>query len=80
MPAAGEPVVGVIVEKHGEAFTVEINGPCAAALPVLAFESATVRCQPEHLQQLGFRNRLADTHLVCTSITANVPGRQGGCR
>jgi len=41
-PAAGEAVVGTILAKHGDTFSVDINGPCAATLPVLAFESATV--------------------------------------
>lgn len=44
-PAAGESVVGTILERHGEAFSVDINGPSNASLPVLAFESATVSMQ-----------------------------------
>lgn len=35
--------MGIILEKHGETFSVDVNGPCAATLPVLAFESATAR-------------------------------------
>lgn len=42
-PAAGEAVVGVIVNRLGESFNVDINGPCPATLPLLAFEGATVR-------------------------------------
>ena len=42
-PAAGEGVVGIVLERHGETFSVDINGPSPATLPILAFESATVR-------------------------------------
>lgn len=34
--------MGTILERHGESFSVDINGPSPATLPVLAFESATV--------------------------------------
>lgn len=46
MPAPQEPVVGVILDRRGESFDVDIRGPGRAVLPALAFESATRRNRP----------------------------------
>ena len=35
-------MVGTVLERHGETYSVNINGPAAATLPILAFEAATV--------------------------------------
>ena len=41
-----ESVIGIIAEKYGENFAVDIGGPFTASLPVLAFEGATRRNRP----------------------------------
>lgn len=33
-----EQVIGLVLEKHAETFNVDVGGPFAAALSVLAFE------------------------------------------
>ena len=39
-------MIGVIEEKHGENYVVNIGAPSSALLPVLAFEGATRRNRP----------------------------------
>ena len=39
-------MIGIIVEKHGENYVVDIGAPFSASLPVLAFEGATRRNRP----------------------------------
>ncbi|EFJ47493.1 hypothetical protein VOLCADRAFT_61387, partial [Volvox carteri f. nagariensis] len=46
IPVEGDVVVGVIVDKHSENFTVDIGGPFNAVLPQLSFEGATRRNRP----------------------------------
>lgn len=46
IPAIEESVIGIITEKYGENFAVDIGGPFTASLPVLAFEGATRRNRP----------------------------------
>ncbi|KAJ2064509.1 exosome non-catalytic core subunit rrp40 [Coemansia sp. S146] len=44
--AVGEPVVGVVVARHGEGYRVDIGSAHDALLPQLAFEGATKRNKP----------------------------------
>ncbi|KAJ2890157.1 exosome non-catalytic core subunit rrp40 [Coemansia aciculifera] len=44
--AVGEPVVGVVVARHGEGYRVDIGSVHDALLPMLAFEGATKRNKP----------------------------------
>ncbi|KAJ2808569.1 exosome non-catalytic core subunit rrp40 [Coemansia guatemalensis] len=44
--AEGEPVVGVVVGRHGEGYRVDIGSAQDALLPLLAFEGATRRNKP----------------------------------
>ncbi|KAJ2786007.1 exosome non-catalytic core subunit rrp40 [Coemansia javaensis] len=44
--AEGEPVVGVVVARHGEGYRVDIGAAHDALLPLLAFEGATKRNKP----------------------------------
>ncbi|KAJ2160506.1 exosome non-catalytic core subunit rrp40 [Coemansia sp. RSA 552] len=44
--AEGEPVVGVVVARHGEGYRVDIGSAHDALLPLLAFEGATRRNKP----------------------------------
>ncbi|CAK5284147.1 unnamed protein product [Mycena citricolor] len=46
VPAAQESVIGVIVQKAGEGFRVDIGGAHSASLDGLAFEGATKRSRP----------------------------------
>ncbi|DBB18525.1 hypothetical protein WJX82_004744 [Trebouxia sp. C0006] len=46
IPAVEESVIGIITQKYGESFDVDIGGPFTATLPVLAFEGATRRNRP----------------------------------
>ena len=39
-------MIGIITEKYGENFAVDIGGPFTATLPVLSFEGATRRNRP----------------------------------
>jgi exosome complex component RRP40 len=45
-PAPGDAVVGIVAGRRGDAYEVDVRGPCPAALPVLAFEGATRRNRP----------------------------------
>jgi exosome complex component RRP40 len=45
-PAPGDVVIGIITGRRGDAYEVDVRGPCPAALPVLAFEGATRRNRP----------------------------------
>ena len=40
VPAVEESVIGIITERYGDAWNLDINGPYAATLPALAFEGA----------------------------------------
>lgn len=40
-------VIGVVTERHGESFKVDIGGAHAATLPMLAFEGATKKNRPD---------------------------------
>ena len=46
IPAVEESVIGIIIQKYGESFDIDIGGPFTATLPVLAFEGATRRNRP----------------------------------
>ena len=47
VPAAGEPVIGVIAARHADGYRVDIGSSQMAALDALAFEDATKRNKPE---------------------------------
>ena len=47
IPAAEETVLGIVVETHAEAYTVDISAPTRATLPVLSFEGATKHNRPK---------------------------------
>jgi len=55
VPALGEHVVGVVVEKLSEEYRVDLGCSSPAALPVLAFDGATRRNRPNlHVGSLVF--------------------------
>ncbi|KAF9533059.1 exosome complex exonuclease RRP40 [Crepidotus variabilis] len=46
VPAAQESVIGVVIQRQGEGFRVDIGGAHSAYLDALAFEGATKRNKP----------------------------------
>ncbi|GLI65446.1 hypothetical protein VaNZ11_008824 [Volvox africanus] len=80
IPAEGDVVVGVIVDKHSENFTVDIGGPFNAVLPLLSFEGATRRNRPNlHPGDLVYArvvqaHRDTDPVLSCTDSAGRSAG------
>lgn len=71
IPAIDESVIGIITEKYGENFAVDIGGPFIATLPVMAFEGATRRNRPnlQVCRSVLVTRRLLSSmvHLFCAS-------------
>lgn len=49
VPALGDHVIGVVVEKHAEEYRLRVGAAALATLPTLAFDGATKRNRP-HLE------------------------------
>lgn len=47
VPSRGENVIGVVVQKAGDIFRVDVGGSCTASLSYLSFEGATKKNRPE---------------------------------
>ncbi|OWR43935.1 exosome complex component RRP40 [Danaus plexippus] len=47
VPSRGENVIGVVVQKAGDIFRVDVGGSITAALSYLSFEGATKKNRPE---------------------------------
>ncbi|KAI5637308.1 KH domain-containing protein [Phthorimaea operculella] len=47
VPSRGENVIGVVVQKAGDIFRVDVGGSCTATLSYLSFEGATKKNRPE---------------------------------
>lgn len=47
VPSRGENVIGVVIQKAGDIFRVDVGGSCTAALSYLSFEGATKKNRPE---------------------------------
>ncbi|GFR41490.1 hypothetical protein Agub_g2181 [Astrephomene gubernaculifera] len=74
IPAEGDVVVGVIVDKHSENFTVDIGGPFNAVLPQLSFEGATRRNRPNlHPGDLVYA-RVVQSHRDTDPVLSCVDG------
>ncbi|KAK9804839.1 hypothetical protein WJX72_008204 [[Myrmecia] bisecta] len=80
IPAVDDVVVGVVSDRQGDNFAVDINGPFPAALPVLAFEGATRRNRP-NLQEgdlvyarVTTAYRDADPELSCVDASGKSAG------
>ncbi|DBA88478.1 hypothetical protein WJX79_004655 [Trebouxia sp. C0005] len=80
IPAVEESVIGIITQKYGENFDVDIGGPFTATLPVLAFEGATRRNRP-NLQvgdlvyaRVTAAERDLDPVLACTDAQGKSSG------
>mmetsp|Transcript_6611 Transcript_6611/g.15904 ORF Transcript_6611/g.15904 Transcript_6611/m.15904 type:complete len:233 (+) Transcript_6611:165-863(+) len=46
VPAVDDLVIGIITERHGESFNVDVRAAFPATLPMLSFEGATRRNRP----------------------------------
>ena len=69
-PAQGDSVLGVVIEKHGESYSVDIGGPHRAALSGIAFEGASRRNRP-HLEVGSLVHTPAKIH-GCFSLYRSV--------
>ncbi|KAG7308381.1 hypothetical protein JYU34_005578 [Plutella xylostella] len=47
VPARGENVIGIVTQKAGDVFRVDVGGSCSASLSYLSFEGATKKNRPE---------------------------------
>lgn len=47
VPSRGENVIGVVTQKSGDIFRVDIGGSCPATISYLSFEGATKKNRPE---------------------------------
>ncbi|CAG9786952.1 unnamed protein product [Diatraea saccharalis] len=47
VPSRAENVIGVVVQKAGDTFRVDVGGSCTATLSYLSFEGATKKNRPE---------------------------------
>lgn len=79
-PAVDDAVVGMITERYGESWTVDILGPFPAVLPALAFEGVTKRNRPRLepgdlvYARVTAAPRDAETEITCVLAT----GKSGG--
>lgn len=78
IPAVDDAVVGIIKERYGESWTLDIQGPFPATLPALAFEGVTRRNRPRLeagdvvYAKVTNAPRDADTELTCVLATGKV--------
>ena len=47
VPSMDDLVVGIVMECHGETYSVDVGGPQAALLPILGFEGADAKEQAD---------------------------------
>ena len=47
MPSKGDPVIGIVTQKAGDTFRVDIGSSEQASLSYLSFEGATKRNRPD---------------------------------
>eukprot|EP00193_Tetraselmis_chui_P006782 CAMPEP_0177757774 /NCGR_PEP_ID=MMETSP0491_2-20121128/3821_1 /TAXON_ID=63592 /ORGANISM="Tetraselmis chuii, Strain PLY429" /LENGTH=242 /DNA_ID=CAMNT_0019273445 /DNA_START=143 /DNA_END=871 /DNA_ORIENTATION=+ len=80
IPCKDDLVIGVITDKFGENFTVDLGGPFNALLPMLSFEGATRRNRP-NLQagdvvycRVDQAHRDMDAILSCVDATGKASG------
>mmetsp|Transcript_11394 Transcript_11394/g.29218 ORF Transcript_11394/g.29218 Transcript_11394/m.29218 type:complete len:223 (-) Transcript_11394:1552-2220(-) len=79
-PCKNDLVIGVITDRFGENFTVDLGGPFPALLPMLSFEGATRRNRP-NLQtgdavfcRVELAHRDMDTILTCVDSSGKATG------
>ena len=57
LPAADDKVIGVVLERFGESFNVDVGGPFIATLSALAFEGAHTQGWPLHVDSPATSDR-----------------------
>lgn len=85
-PTPGDTVVGLVTDKGGDAYGVDVGGAFPASLPALAFEGATRRNRPPLgkgdlvLARVVSANRDVDAELACVDDAGRVrtEGRRRG--
>ena len=86
VPATGDTIVGVVVDKLSESYRVQLHGTTTALLPVLAFDGATKRNKPNLEVRSASRCALSSsfvrhTWMTCISRTgATLAGWNRGFR
>lgn len=80
IPSEGDAVVGLITERYGDSWTVDIRSPFTAKLDALAFEGVTRRSRPNlHPGDLVYARvtaapRDTDPEIVCTVESGQAAG------
>eukprot|EP00291_Cryptomonas_curvata_P000715 CAMPEP_0172180550 /NCGR_PEP_ID=MMETSP1050-20130122/17298_1 /TAXON_ID=233186 /ORGANISM="Cryptomonas curvata, Strain CCAP979/52" /LENGTH=219 /DNA_ID=CAMNT_0012853681 /DNA_START=208 /DNA_END=865 /DNA_ORIENTATION=+ len=84
IPCVEDMVIGVVTDKHGEEYRLDIRSCSSGLLPVLAFEGATKRSRPRlevgALVYCRVTSALKDMEpeLSCVSLTSNKGWMTGG--
>ena len=79
-------MIGVITERYGDAWSVDIRGPFAASLDALAFEGVTRRSRPNLVAgdlvyaRINDAPRDADPAIVCTDANGKVKLSPAACQ
>lgn len=74
VPALDDMVIGVVMERHGEEYRLDINGTDTATLHVLAFEGATKKNRPQLAvgasvyARVTRAGRLAEAEVSCVEV------------
>ncbi|XP_013197437.2 exosome complex component RRP40 [Amyelois transitella] len=82
VPSRGENVIGIVVQKAGDIFRVDVGGSCPASLSYLSFENATKKNRPEvQIGDVVYAKMLVaskdmEPELVCVDSTGK-KGRMG---
>ncbi len=78
IPAVGDSVIGIITERYGDSWSVDIRGPFNASLDALGFEGVTRRNRPNLVAgdliyaRVKDAPRDADPSIICTDADGKV--------
>lgn len=76
IPAPQESVIGIIVQKAGEGFRVDIGSAHPASLDGLAFEGATKRNRPNlKVRRAQFSQKILGANFLCSDWQSNICAR-----
>ncbi|XP_053610218.1 exosome complex component RRP40 [Plodia interpunctella] len=82
VPSRGENVIGIVIQKAGDIFRVDVGGSCPASLSYLSFENATKKNRPEvQIGDVVYAKMLVaskdmEPEIVCVDSTGK-KGRMG---
>ncbi|CAB3982549.1 exosome complex component rrp40 [Paramuricea clavata] len=80
IPVKNDKVVGIVTNRGGESYQVDIGSSMASALPFLAFEGATKKNKPQLkigdlvYGRLSVANKDMEAELVCTDTNGKANG------